>query len=77
MADSGGGWEKHVKPRRHEASPRNRKKMLHFAENLLEELKHLDGELYRLRDEHVRYALGRAFRLVNRLHSEVENDQEP
>jgi hypothetical protein len=54
------------KPIRHQSSDRNRKKALHFAENLQEELEYLD----RLTDEHLRYSLGRIARLLNRLRAE-------
>jgi hypothetical protein len=58
------------KPIRHQSSDRNRKKALHFAENLQEELEYLDHMLRRLTDEHLRYSLGRIARLLNRLRAE-------
>jgi hypothetical protein len=54
-------------PIRHRKSKRSRKKMLHFAKNLREELENMDRKLRRLLEEHVRYARGRTYRLVNRL----------
>ena len=63
------------KPRRHAPSPRNRKKALKFATELVEELEYLDTTLRAMTDEHIRYALGRARRLVNRLKAESENDE--
>ena len=55
---------------RHDAGPRNRKKALHHAKCLLDELDHIDRNLRRLLDEHMRYARGRIYRLVNRLRAE-------
>jgi hypothetical protein len=62
------------KPVRHSAGARNRRKALHFAENLREELEHLDRDLHRLLKEHVRYALGRIYRLESRLRAEKSRD---
>jgi hypothetical protein len=66
-------------PARHRSSNRNRKKALHFAENLQEELEYLDRTLRMLTDQHIRYALGRIYRLVNRLKAENDkhSDREP
>lgn len=62
------------RPRRHDASARNRGKSLHHAKCLLGELEFIDRDLRRLINEHVEYALGRAYKVVNRLRSEVEAD---
>jgi hypothetical protein len=67
---------KSTKSLRHESSRRNRKKALHFAKNMVEELQAIDNLLTRLKEEHVRYALGRAFRLVNRIEAEIRKHDE-
>lgn len=61
---------------RHEASARNRKKALHHAECLLDEINDMDCKLRSMVEENVRYMRGRALRLVDRLKSEVHNDGE-
>jgi hypothetical protein len=63
-------------PRRHAASPRNRRKALHFAKNAHEELEFIGNKLRKLLDVHMRYALGRTARIVNRLEAEVEADHD-
>ncbi len=63
-----------MKPMRHDAGTRNRKKALHHAKCLLDELDYIDRGLRRLTDEHLRYVLGRAARLVNRLLAEIHKD---
>jgi hypothetical protein len=55
------------RPVRHSNSGKSRKKTLSFAKDLHGELEYLDRKLRRLRDEHVRYALGRIERVINRL----------
>ncbi len=59
---------------RHQASARNRRKALHHAQNLIEELEYLDRTMRRITDENIRYVLGRVARLVNRLRAEVESE---
>jgi hypothetical protein len=65
-----------MRPARHAAGPRNRRKSLHHAKVLLESLQYVDARLRRLLDEEVRYQLGRAARLVNRLQAEVNKKDE-
>ncbi len=60
--------------RRHDASPRNRRKTLHHANCLLDELLALQSEASKSLDG-FRYAIGRACRIINRLESEVEADE--
>ena len=43
---------------------------------MVEELQAIDNLLTRLKEEHVRYALGRAFRLVNRIEAEIRKHDE-
>ena len=59
-----------MRPIRHQASARNRKKALHHAKCLHEELEYIHTRLRRMVDENMRYALGRIERLVNRLEAE-------
>ena len=60
-------------PTRHEASPRNRRKALHNARSLLEELVFLHGDALK-RQTNLAYAVHRANTLVNRLEAEALQD---
>jgi hypothetical protein len=55
------------RPVRHEDSARNTRKALRFAKELREELEQIDAKLNRLRIESLRYALGRIYRIENRI----------
>jgi hypothetical protein len=55
------------RPIRHAASGRNTRKALHLAKDLREELEQMDARLDRLRIESLRYALGRIYRIENRI----------
>jgi hypothetical protein len=55
------------RPVRHQDSPRNTRKALRFAKELREELEQIDAKLNRLRIESLRYALGRIYRIENRI----------
>jgi len=57
----------------HAATPRNRKKALHHAENLSETLVHFLGEHIK-HQANIEYMIGRAARLVDRLKAEVDHD---
>jgi quinol monooxygenase YgiN len=61
-------------PVRHEASERNRRKALHNAECLLEELLYLHSESVK-RETNLKYAIHRANTLVNRLKAEAAKDK--
>lgn len=63
-------------PIRHEASRRNRRKALHNAKSLLEELLFLQGDALK-RLTNLQYAVHRANTLVNRLEAEVLRDGKP
>jgi hypothetical protein len=52
-------------PTRHAASPRNRRKALHFAKNLRDEIKFLQGWV-----TNVHYMRDRVEKLINRLRAE-------
>ena len=60
-------------PIRHEASPRNRRKMLHNAECLLDELLFLQAHALK-RLTNLKYAVHRANTLVNRIKAEGLQD---
>jgi len=62
-------------PIRHESSARNRRKALHNAECLLEEVQFLHAEAAK-REVNLKYAVHRASTLVNRLKAEVVPDKE-
>ena len=57
-------------PIRHSASARNRRKALHNAECLLEEIEFLHAEAVK-REVNFKYAVHRASTLVNRLKAET------
>jgi hypothetical protein len=59
-------------PIRHSASPRNRRKALHHAENALEEAKYLSAELSEAADRLTVLCL----KIRNRLRSETSIDQQ-
>ena len=61
-------------PIRHEACARNRRKALHNAECLLEEVEFLHAEALK-RLTNLKYAVHRANTLVNRLKAEVLQDK--
>jgi hypothetical protein len=56
---------------RHEASPRNRRKALHHARSLRDELRDMLAKHAEAFDG-FRFALGRVNRIINRLETEVE-----
>jgi len=56
-------------PIRHEASQRNRRKALHFAENLRDELEFLRKQHTR-RIVNLDYCLDRIYKLLNRMKAE-------
>ena len=60
-------------PVRHASSARNRRKALHNAECLLEELVFLHGEAAK-RETNLKYAIHRANTLLNRLKAEFTED---
>lgn len=64
------GDETPLEPVRHSASARNRRKALHNAECLLEELQFLHSE-HTVRAVNLKYAIHRAATLVNRLKAEA------
>ena len=62
-------------PTRHQASARNRRKIVKLSRDLLEEVEYLQRE-YSSPDfmrHHVEYALGRVHRIRNRLEGELLN----
>ena len=65
---------KSKEPLRHSASPRNRRKALHQAECILEDLEFdlIDSAAIRVR---LRYKHSKARKLVNRLKAEVRRDR--
>ena len=65
-----------MKARRHNAGTRNRKKALHHAKCLRDELHSLHEGALKAFDKY-RYAIGRVYRLLNRLETEVEYDRRP
>jgi hypothetical protein len=62
-----------TEPRRHAASSRNRRKALHHANCLMDELVFLHSDHIK-RMTSLQYAIGRITRLVNRLEAEVAAD---
>jgi hypothetical protein len=54
---------------RHSSGSRNRRKIRHHAECLRDELEKINRDLLRLQDK-VRYALGRTYRMLDRLTTE-------
>lgn len=62
------------RPMRHVDSARNRKKALHHAKCLLDQIEFIDRDLRRIVNEDIQYALGRVYRLVNRLRAEVKRE---
>jgi hypothetical protein len=59
-----------VDPVRHSASPRNRRKALHHAKNMLEETKHLVGEIIVIQEK-LQRLIKLASKIENRLKAEV------
>jgi hypothetical protein len=55
-----------TEPIRHEASVRNRRKMLKLSRDLLEDLEHLYVQHIKMRNN-IEYSIGRARRIINRL----------
>jgi hypothetical protein len=67
--------EKVSEPIRHVASPRNRRKLLHHAKCLRDELEFLANTSAKLLDNY-RYALGRTNRIINRIKAELQVDED-
>ncbi len=59
-----------TEPIRHSTSPRNRRKALHHARNMLEETKHLIGEIVIIQEKLQRLAK-LASKIENRLKAEL------
>ena len=59
-----------MNPVRHQASIRSRKKALHLAKNLEEQLNHIERKLHKLLNENISYSRGRIYKLINRLRAE-------
>jgi hypothetical protein len=59
-----------VDPVRHSASLRNRRKALHHAENMLEETKHLVGEIIVIQEK-LQRLVKLASKIENRLKAEI------
>jgi hypothetical protein len=59
-------------PVRHSASPRNRRKALHHTENMLEETKHLVGEIIVIQEK-LQRLVKLASKIENRLKAEASD----